>query len=90
MMRYQWLLITLFQGSIAWLTFLAIREDNKFEWTALGDSFASGVGSTNYIDGRRCLRYDQGYPTTKWRQELCKQRPYIQQRCLFWSAVRRC
>ena len=62
-MRHQWLLVTLFQGSIAWPTLLATREDNKFEWTALGDSYASGVGSTKYIDGRRCLRYDQGYPS---------------------------
>jgi hypothetical protein len=34
-----------------------------FEWTALGDSYASGVGSGEYVDGRRCLRYDQAYPS---------------------------
>lgn len=34
----------------------------SFEWTAWGDSYASGVGAGNYIDGRRCLRYDGAYP----------------------------
>ena len=34
----------------------------KFEWTAIGDSYASGVGTVKYVDGRRCLRYDQAYP----------------------------
>lgn len=34
----------------------------KYEWTAWGDSYASGVGSGAYIDGRRCLRYDNAYP----------------------------
>ncbi|GAM39469.1 esterase family protein [Talaromyces pinophilus] len=33
-----------------------------FEWTAWGDSYASGVGSGSYTYGRRCLRYDQAYP----------------------------
>lgn len=33
-----------------------------FEWTALGDSYASGVGSLTYVDGKRCLRYDLAYP----------------------------
>jgi len=32
------------------------------EWTALGDSYATGVGTTNYVDGTRCLRYDEAYP----------------------------
>lgn len=32
------------------------------EWTALGDSYASGVGSGQYTGGQRCLRYDQAYP----------------------------
>lgn len=32
------------------------------EWTALGDSYASGVGTTDYQEGRRCLRYDESYP----------------------------
>lgn len=35
------------------------RRDGPLEWAALGDSYASGVGSERYIDGRRCLRYDQ-------------------------------
>lgn len=38
------------------------RRDGPLEWAALGDSYASGVGSERYIDGRRCLRYDQSYP----------------------------
>ena len=33
-----------------------------FWWTALGDSYASGVGSGTYLGGRRCLRYDAAYP----------------------------
>ena len=43
---------------------MATRDEapKKFEWTALGDSYASGVGSTNYVDGRRCLRYDEAWP----------------------------
>ena len=32
------------------------------EWTAWGDSYASGVGSGKYTGGRRCLRYDSAYP----------------------------
>ena len=39
-----------------------IRSTLPFEWTALGDSYASGVGSTNYVDGSRCPRYDKAYP----------------------------
>lgn len=39
-----------------------IPDGYTFWWTALGDSYASGVGSGNYINGRRCLRYDQAYP----------------------------
>lgn len=35
---------------------------DQLEWTALGDSYASGVGSTDYVDGRRCLRYNEAYP----------------------------
>lgn len=41
--------------------FLSERSPD-FEWTAWGDSYASGVGAGNYIDGRRCLRYDGAYP----------------------------
>lgn len=42
-----------------------------FEWTALGDSYASGVGTSKYIAGSRCLRYDHAYPqllnlNTEW------------------------
>jgi hypothetical protein len=33
------------------------------EWTALGDSYASGVGAGDYgSDSYRCMRYDQAYP----------------------------
>jgi hypothetical protein len=39
-----------------------LGRDN-FEWTALGDSYASGVGGGEYVsDSYRCLRYDNGYP----------------------------
>lgn len=40
---------------------LALASPN-FEWTAWGDSYASGVGTGRYIDGRRCLRYEEAYP----------------------------
>lgn len=62
MMRYRWLLFSLLQGSIARPSLITTRENNKFEWTSLGDSYASGVGSTNYVGGQRCLRYDQAWP----------------------------
>ena len=62
MMRQKWLLLTLIPCAIARPNLFATRGDKKFEWTALGDSYASGVGSTNYVDGRRCLRYDQAWP----------------------------
>ena len=39
----------------------------SFEWTAWGDSYASGVGTGKYIDGRRCLRYEEAYPI--WIQD---------------------
>ncbi|KAI9674953.1 MAG: hypothetical protein M1817_001359 [Caeruleum heppii] len=61
-MRQQLLSLFLVSGALAFPTLLAVREGDKFEWTAMGDSYASGVGSTNYVDGRRCLRYDQAYP----------------------------
>ncbi|ORY07526.1 SGNH hydrolase-type esterase domain-containing protein [Clohesyomyces aquaticus] len=35
---------------------------DQLEWTSLGDSYASGVGSTDYVDGGRCLRYNESYP----------------------------
>ncbi|KAI0521843.1 SGNH hydrolase-type esterase domain-containing protein [Xylaria bambusicola] len=39
-----------------------VRRDT-FEWTALGDSYSSGVGSGDYISNSyRCLRYDHAYP----------------------------
>lgn len=41
--------------------FLRTRSPS-FEWTALGDSYASGVGAGRYLDGRRCLRYEEAYP----------------------------
>lgn len=61
-MRHQWLFLSLLHGSIARPNLIVTREDQKFEWTSLGDSYASGVGSTNYVSGRRCLRYDQAWP----------------------------
>lgn len=34
-----------------------------FEWTALGDSYSSGVGAEGYVSNSyRCLRYDHAYP----------------------------
>ena len=39
----------------------------SFEWTAWGDSYASGVGTGKYTDGRRCLRYEEAYPI--WIQD---------------------
>jgi hypothetical protein len=41
--------------------FLRTRSPS-FEWTAWGDSYASGVGAGRYLDGRRCLRYEEAYP----------------------------
>lgn len=35
--------------------FLQTRAPD-FEWTAWGDSYASAVGTGNYVNGRRCLR----------------------------------
>ncbi|KAK8094860.1 esterase [Apiospora hydei] len=36
---------------------------DKFEWTALGDSYSSGVGADTYTpNSYRCLRYDHAYP----------------------------
>lgn len=61
-MQHQWLLLSILQSAIASPTSLVPRENQNFEWTALGDSYASGVGSTTYKDGGRCLRYDQAYP----------------------------
>ena len=61
-MRHQWLLLSILQSAIASPASFVPKEAKKFEWTALGDSYASGVGSTTYKDGRRCLRYDQAYP----------------------------
>ncbi len=62
MLRRIFFFLSVFHASIAWPTLLATRQNKKFEWTALGDSYAAGVGTTNYVDGRRCLRYDQAYP----------------------------
>lgn len=39
-----------------------IPDGYSFWWTALGDSYASGVGSGTYNGGSRCLRYDKAYP----------------------------
>lgn len=61
-MQYDWVYIFLFPGSLAVPRLFGNRGNDKFEWTSLGDSYASGVGSENYVDGRRCLRYDQAYP----------------------------
>ena len=61
MKQIQWLIAAFIQEAVALPNVITTR-DTKFEWTALGDSYASGVGSTNYIDGRRCLRYDEAWP----------------------------
>lgn len=64
-------IITLFLFATPLLAYPAVDTDEKahlqerapsFEWTAWGDSYASGVGSGDYIDGRRCLRYADAYP----------------------------
>ena len=63
MFYHSWLPFVLLPGALARPSFLSTREDaKKFEWTALGDSYASGVGTVEYVDGRRCLRYDQAWP----------------------------
>ena len=49
-------------GSLVSHVLAANPDGIDFWWTALGDSYASGVGSTTYIDGKRCLRYDEAYP----------------------------
>ncbi|TGO09784.1 hypothetical protein BTUL_0154g00070 [Botrytis tulipae] len=38
------------------------KRTTPFEWTAWGDSYASGVGTGDYLDGRRCLRHNGAYP----------------------------
>jgi lysophospholipase L1-like esterase len=35
---------------------------DTFEWTALGDSYASGVGAGTPDELRRCFRYSDAYP----------------------------
>lgn len=36
---------------------------DTFEWTALGDSYSSGVGAGEYTSNSyRCLRFDHAYP----------------------------
>jgi hypothetical protein len=42
----------------------------SFEWTAWGDSYASGVGSGNHVYERRCLCYDGAYPELIQGDEL--------------------
>ena len=44
------------------LALAGIPDGFDFWWAALGDSYASGVGSGAYTGGRRCLRYDKAYP----------------------------
>lgn len=54
--------LALLTSLIAGINSLAIQpRADTLEWTALGDSYASGVGSTDYVDGRRCLRYNESY-----------------------------
>ena len=55
-MRFQ-----LFFGFIP-LVLADLPDGVSFWWTALGDSYASGVGAGAYTGGNRCLRYDQAYP----------------------------
>ncbi|KUJ15589.1 esterase family protein [Mollisia scopiformis] len=70
------LLVALFLFASPLLTSPTVVSDEEsylqkrapsFEWTSWGDSYASGVGSGNYINGRRCLRYDAAYPM--WIQD---------------------
>ena len=49
-------------GSLNDVEILLQARALTFEYTAWGDSYASGVGAGAYIDGRRCLRYDDAYP----------------------------
>ena len=46
------------------VTIINPGDDTKpyLEWTALGDSYAAGLGTSDYVDGLRCLRYDEAYP----------------------------
>ena len=55
------LLQLLFLSFIPW-ALTDIPNGYNFWWTALGDSYASGVGSGTYTGGQRCLRYDHAYP----------------------------
>lgn len=44
-------------------TIKSLLKRDTFEWTALGDSYSSGVGAGNYLaDAYRCLRYESAYP----------------------------
>ena len=61
-MLYRWCLLATLPSALAWPASIAGRDDGKFEWTALGDSYASGVGSGKYSGGQGCLRYDHAYP----------------------------
>jgi len=45
-------------------TIKRLTKRDTFEWTSLGDSYASGVGAGEFISGtRRCLRYDGAFPS---------------------------
>ncbi|KAB5586287.1 SGNH hydrolase-type esterase domain-containing protein [Coniochaeta sp. 2T2.1] len=44
-------------------TIKRLLGSDTFEWTALGDSYASGAGAGDYMsDSYRCLRYHNAYP----------------------------
>ncbi|KAI9669874.1 MAG: hypothetical protein M1831_006909 [Alyxoria varia] len=62
MLQSKWFILCLLRVAVASPALLVARDKKPFEWTALGDSYASGVGSSEYVEGKRCLRYDQAYP----------------------------
>jgi lysophospholipase L1-like esterase len=39
-----------------------ISARDAFEWTALGDSYASGIGAGVPLEAKRCFRYSEAYP----------------------------
>lgn len=44
-------------------TSLKVARDEPYQWTALGDSYASGVGAGHMDDGsQRCMRFSEAYP----------------------------
>lgn len=40
---------------------LVLRDGRSFEWTAIGDSYAAGVGASKRLGWGRCFRYSGAY-----------------------------